>query len=381
MAGLRRQLEERARLKLATLRRGDRDGRLAIVSRDLTRCLLVPGIAPTLQAALDDWSAVAPRLAERAAALELSPRLPTSWPSTSRSARRRCRAPITGSTAAPTSITSNWCARREARRCRPRSGPIRWCTRAAPTTCSARATTYRLATKPGASISRPRSRSSPTTSPWAPAPADAAGHIKLLMLVNDWSLRDLIPGELAKGFGFYQSKPATAFSPVAVTPDELGDGLARQQGPPATAEPHQRPGFRPPDAGTDMTFSFAQLIAHVDEDAAARRRRHRRLGNGVQLRPQPRQQLPGREAHARAARARRTAHTLPAVRRPRLHRDARRATATAFSARSTTRWSARVVSPFRLANQPIATSTMLGLEHTHQIRGIDARPGSRARHH
>ena len=51
----------------------------------------------------------------------------------------------------------------------------------------------------------------------------AREHIKLLMLVNDWSLRNLIPGELAKGFGFYQSKPATAFSPVAVTPDELGD--------------------------------------------------------------------------------------------------------------------------------------------------------------
>ena len=60
MAGLRRQLEERRSLKLATLRRGDRDGRLVIVSRDLTRCQLVPGIAPTLQAALDDWAAVAP---------------------------------------------------------------------------------------------------------------------------------------------------------------------------------------------------------------------------------------------------------------------------------------------------------------------------------
>ena len=52
--------------------------------------------------------------------------------------------------------------------------------------------------------------------------ADAAAHMRLLMLVNDWSLRNLIPGELAKGFGFYQRKPATAFSPVAVTPDELG---------------------------------------------------------------------------------------------------------------------------------------------------------------
>ena len=59
-------------MKLATLKRGGRDGRLAIVSRDLQHCLLVPGIAPTLQAALDDWESIAPRLQERAAALEVS---------------------------------------------------------------------------------------------------------------------------------------------------------------------------------------------------------------------------------------------------------------------------------------------------------------------
>ena len=64
-------------MKLATLRRGDRDGRLVIVNRAMTHCQLVPGIAPTLQAALDDWAALEPRLAERAAALERNPRTPT----------------------------------------------------------------------------------------------------------------------------------------------------------------------------------------------------------------------------------------------------------------------------------------------------------------
>src|SRR5688572_30546392 len=59
--------------------------------------------------------------------------------------------------------------------------------------------------------------------PMGTTPEQALSHVKLLVLVNDWSLRNLIPGELAKGFGFYQSKPATAFSPVAITPDELGD--------------------------------------------------------------------------------------------------------------------------------------------------------------
>ena len=98
-------------------------------------------------------------------------------------------------------------------------------------------------------------------------------HIKLLTLVNDWSLRNLIPGELAKGFGFYQSKPATSFAPVAVTPDELGAAwrdckvhlplLSRINGA----------DFGRPDAGTDMTFNFAQLIAHVT--------RTRRLGAGA----------------------------------------------------------------------------------------------------
>jgi fumarylacetoacetate (FAA) hydrolase len=92
---------------------------------------------------------------------------------------------------------------------------------------------------------------------------DAARHIRLLMLANDVSLRNLIPAELAKGFGFLQSKPATAFSPVAATPDELGAAwrdakvhlplLSYLNGAP----------FGHPDAGIDMTVDFATLIAHA----------------------------------------------------------------------------------------------------------------------
>jgi fumarylacetoacetate (FAA) hydrolase len=108
--------------------------------------------------------------------------------------------------------------------------------------------------------------------PMGISPAAARDRIQLLMLVNDWSLRNLIPGELAKGFGFYQSKPATAFSPVAVTPDELGDAWrdARVHLPlivHLNGEPFGRP-----DAGTDMTFDFGQLISHAA--------RTRRLGAG-----------------------------------------------------------------------------------------------------
>ena len=92
---------------------------------------------------------------------------------------------------------------------------------------------------------------------------DAAGHIKLVMLVNDVSLRNLIPAELGKGFGFFQSKPSTAFSPVAVTPDELGDAwqdsvLHRIMEVDLNGAPLGRA-----DAGTDSTFSLARLVSHA----------------------------------------------------------------------------------------------------------------------
>ena len=92
---------------------------------------------------------------------------------------------------------------------------------------------------------------------------DAAGHIKLVMLVNDVSLRNLIPAELGKGFGFFQSKPSTAFSPVAVTPDELGDAwqdsmLHRIMEVDLNGAPLGRA-----DAGADSTFSLARLVSHA----------------------------------------------------------------------------------------------------------------------
>jgi fumarylacetoacetate (FAA) hydrolase len=89
-----------------------------------------------------------------------------------------------------------------------------------------------------------------------------------VMLVNDVSLRNLIPAELAKGFGFFQSKPSSAFSPVAVTPDELGD--AWQDGKlhlPLKVDLNGKP-FGRANAGVDMTFHFGQLIAHAAKTRA-----------------------------------------------------------------------------------------------------------------
>jgi fumarylacetoacetate (FAA) hydrolase len=107
----------------------------------------------------------------------------------------------------------------------------------------------------------------------------ARGHIKLLMLVNDWSLRNLIPAELAKGFGFFQSKPATSFSPVAATPDELDTAWdGGKVNLPLVSHINGKL-FGEPNAGVDMTFDFPRLIAH-----AARTRRLRAgtiIGSGT----------------------------------------------------------------------------------------------------
>lgn len=92
---------------------------------------------------------------------------------------------------------------------------------------------------------------------------DAAVHIRLFMLVNDVSLRNLIPDEIAKGFGFFQSKPASSFSPVAVTPDELDPHWDGQRVHMALYSYLNGELFGQPNAGVDMTFSFPQLIAHA----------------------------------------------------------------------------------------------------------------------
>jgi len=104
--------------------------------------------------------------------------------------------------------------------------------------------------------------------PYGCAVEDADRHIRLIMLCNDVSLRNLIPNEIAKGFGFFQSKPASSFSPVAVTPDELGDAWrdGRLHLPLLVSVNGER--FGAPDAGVDMVFNFPQLIAHAAKTRA-----------------------------------------------------------------------------------------------------------------
>ena len=260
-------------MKLATLKRGGRDGRLALVSRDLRHCLLVPGIAQTLQAALDDWDSVAPRLAERAAALDLNHAHADLMPFDA----TQCAAPL------PRAYHwvdgSAYVNHVElVRKARGAEMPASFWTDplvyqgGSDDLLGARDDSPFSDTAWGIDLEAEVAVITDDV-PMGTNAADASPHIKLIALVNDWSLRGLIPGELAKGFGFYQSKPATAFSPVAVTPDELGEAWRDSKVHLPLVSRINDQEFGRPDAGTDMTFSFAQLIAHATKT--------RRLGAGA----------------------------------------------------------------------------------------------------
>ncbi|MBS0394527.1 MAG: fumarylacetoacetate hydrolase family protein [Proteobacteria bacterium] len=249
-------------MKLASLRNG-RDGRLVVVDADLRYYAPAGGIAATLQDALDDWGRAAPRLRDLAAALEAhqaKEALPFD--------ATACAAPL------------------------PRA--YHWVDGSAYVNHVELVRKARGAEMPASFWTDPlvyQGGSDDFLGPTEDAPfpsedlgidleAEVAvvvgdvpmgstpeavrgrGDIRLVMLANDWSLRHLIPPELAKGFGFYQSKPATAFSPVAVTPDELGadwDGGRLHR--PVAVHLNGQP-FGAPEAGVDMTFDFAQLVAH-----------------------------------------------------------------------------------------------------------------------
>jgi fumarylacetoacetate (FAA) hydrolase len=249
-------------MKLATLRGGGRDGALVVVSRDLSRATAVPEIAATLQQALDSWAGTASRLAERAAALE-TPRLRGSFP------------------LHPEDLAA------------PLPRAFQWADGSAYVTHVELVRKARGAELPPSFWTDPLMYQGGSDSflgprddilvedeafgidfeaevavitddvPMGVSPVAARRHIKLLMLVNDVSLRNLIPAELAKGFGFFQSKPSSGFSPVAVTPDEMEEAWdgAKVHLPLRSFVNGEL--FGQPDAGVDMTFDFGELIAHA----------------------------------------------------------------------------------------------------------------------
>lgn len=247
-------------MKLASFKQG-RDGRLVVVSRDLTRAADAAAVAPTLQAALDDWQAAAPRLQEIADALEADRIAHLAFDPA------KCAAPL------------------------PRA--FGWADGSAYVNHVALVRRARGAEVPASFWTDPLMYRGGSDAFWGPrdpiligdeawgvdfeaevavivgdlpqaaTAAQAREAIRLLMLVQDTSLRNLIPAELAKGFGFLQGKAQTAFSPVAVTPDELGDAFdGAKVNLPLESFVNDTP-FGRPNAAVDMTFDFPTLVAHA----------------------------------------------------------------------------------------------------------------------
>ncbi|MGL4441767.1 MAG: fumarylacetoacetate hydrolase family protein [Bosea sp. (in: a-proteobacteria)] len=247
-------------MKLASLKHG-RDGRLVVVTNDLTRATDAFFIAPSLQAALDDWQRISPKLSDLAAQLELG-----SVPSF-RFHEHDCASPL------------------------PRA--FQWADGSAYVNHVELVRTARGAEMPASFWTDPLMYQGGSDAFLGPRDAiplaseehgcdlegevavitgdvpmgatreQAAAAIRLIMLVNDVSLRNLIPGELAKGFGFFQSKPSSAFSPAAVTPDELGGAWdGGKVTLPLLTFINGKP-FGRANAGIDMTFDFPALIMHA----------------------------------------------------------------------------------------------------------------------
>ncbi len=249
-------------MKLATLKDGSRDGQLVVVSRDLSQAHYATGIANSLQQVLDDWAFMAPQLEDLSVALNQG------------RARHafafdpaQCMAPL------------------------PRA--FQWADGSAYLNHVELVRKARNATVPESFYTDPLMYQGGSDDFIGPrdaivvpdeaygidfeseiavitgdvamqvSPEEALESVRLVMLVNDVSLRHLIPDELAKGFGFLQGKPATAFSPVAVTVDELGDAWqgGRLNGVLQSAWNGRRVGLC--EAGPEMTFHFGQLIAHL----------------------------------------------------------------------------------------------------------------------
>ncbi|MDG5495359.1 fumarylacetoacetate hydrolase family protein [Niveispirillum sp. BGYR6] len=248
-------------MKLASLQQG-RDGRLVIVSDDLTRCLPVPDLALTLQQALDHWETVAPALAELSVALnrgDLADALPFE--------QAHCASPLPRAYqwADGSAYVNHVELVRKARNAE--MPPSFWTD---PLIYQGGSDSFLAPHDPilmadeafGIDLEGEVAVITGDV-PMGATPEQARGLIRLVMLVNDVSLRGLIPAELAKGFGFFQSKPSTAFSPVAVTPDALGEAWdGGRLHLPLLSQINGQP-FGCPNAGVDMTFDFPTLIAHA----------------------------------------------------------------------------------------------------------------------
>jgi fumarylacetoacetate (FAA) hydrolase len=254
-------------MKLASLKQGGRDGTLVVVSKDLQRAVPVPSIAPTLQRALEDWQNAAPRLNRVYEALnhgnvqsiDAEDVIPLDMGALAAPLPRAYEF-VDGSAYLPHVA--------RVRKARGAEVPDSFYTD--PLMYQAVSAGFYgprdpvLVPSEAFGIDLEAEVVVVTDDvPMAVSPEQAADHIQLIGLVNDVSLRNLIPAELAKGFGFLQSKPRSALSPVFVTPDELGDAWQDSKVHLALLTHINGEWFGAPEAGVDMQFNFAQLIAHA----------------------------------------------------------------------------------------------------------------------
>jgi fumarylacetoacetate (FAA) hydrolase len=249
-------------MKLASLKAGGRDGTLVVVDRALRNWVAVTDIAVTLQQAIDDWGNCAPRLNEVSEALNADSRddaLRLDF-STLASPFPRAFEFLDGSAYLPHV--------ERVRRARGAEVPESFYTD--PLMYQATSAGFLGPRDPVYVISEDygidfEAEVIVVTDdvPMGTDAAQAAGHIQLIGLINDVSLRNLIPAELAKGFGFLHSKPRSALSPVLATPDELGDAWRDSVLHLPLRSWLNGERFGEPEAGVDMQFNFARLVAHA----------------------------------------------------------------------------------------------------------------------
>ena len=249
-------------MKLATLKNNTRDGQLVVVSRDLSTAVVVTDIADTLQQAIDNWSEVSDKLATVYQALNNG-----TVEHTLAFNQSSCESPLPR--AYQWADASAYVNHVElVRKARNAEMPATFWTD--PLMYQGGSDAFIGPHDEIQVVSEDfgidfESEVAVITDdiPMGTSVEEAVNHIKLLMLVNDVSLRNLIPAELAKGFGFFGSKPSSAFSPVAITPDELGDAWdGKKLHLPLTTHFNNKL-FGQPNCGIDMTFDFPTIVAHA----------------------------------------------------------------------------------------------------------------------
>lgn len=249
-------------MKLASYNNGRRDGQLMLVSRDLKHTVAVPAIAHTMQQLLDGWDLLKPQLAELYDALNEG-----KLDNVQVFDEAKCLSPLPR--AYQWADGSAYVNHVElVRKARGAEMPETFWTdplvyQGGSDSFIAPKADIQMASEEWGIDFESEIAVITDDVPMGVSVDNATKHIKLLMLVNDVSLRNLIPGELAKGFGFFQSKPSSSFSPVAITPDELASRWedSKVHLPLITYLNDEL--FGRPNAGVDMTFNFSQLVSHV----------------------------------------------------------------------------------------------------------------------